>query len=222
MTINYSPRISTDGLVLCLDAGNTKSYPGSGTTWSDLSKNGAVGTLVNGPTFSSINSGVLTFDGVDDRINVMNSIPSLSELTIELFLRTSVVDSTQNIFLDQLSSLRYEITNTNKFNIHLGTGSAWIYTFLNSSTTIVANTWYHTAWTWSGSTAVIYVNGVAENSLNNAAASSGTGLITLGQHTPDTSYAWAGNMSNVKIYNRALSASEIQQNFQALRGRYGI
>jgi hypothetical protein len=222
MTINYNPGIVTNGLVLCLDAGNPRSYSGSGTSWFDVSGNGAIGTLTNGVTYSSSNSGVLTFDGVDDRVNVVNSIPSLSNLTIELFLRTAVVDGTQNIFLDQFLSLRYEISTGNKFNIHLGNGSAWAYTFLPSTTTVVANTWYHTAWTWNGSTAVMYVNGVAENSISNAAASSSTGLITLGQHTPDTAYAWAGNMGSVKIYNQGLTAAQVLQNFNAQRGRYGI
>ena len=69
MSINYNPRIVTDGLVLLLDAGNTKSYPGTGTTWTDISRNGNNGTLTNGPTFDSANGGSLVFDGVDDYVN---------------------------------------------------------------------------------------------------------------------------------------------------------
>lgn len=222
MSVGYNPSIVTSGLVLCLDAGNPRSYSGTGTVWNSVSGNVSTGTLTNGVTYSSTNTGVLVFDGVDDRVNVVNSLSSLSNLTIELFLRTAVVDGTQNIFLDQFSSLRYEISTNNKFNIHLGNGSAWAYTFLPSTTTVQANTWYQTAWTWNGSTAVMYVNGVAENSLTNAAASSGTGNITLGQHTPDTSYAWAGSMGSVKIYNTALSADQVLQNFNAQRTRYGI
>jgi len=222
MSIGYNPSIVTSGLILCLDAANKRSYPGSGTVWTDVSGNSYVGTLTNGVSYSSNNQGVMTFDGVDDRVNVVNNISALSNLTIEIFLNTSVVDGTQNIFLDQFLSLRYEISPTNKFNIHLGNGSAWAYTSLPSSTTVVANTWYQTAWTWNGSTATMYVNGVAENSLSSAAASSGSGNITLGQHTPDTSYAWAGNMGSVKIYNVSLTAAQVSQNFNAQRGRYGI
>ena len=221
--ISYNSSIVTSGLVLCLDAGSPRSYPGSGTIWSSVSGNVATGTLTNGVTYSSTNTGILVFDGIDDRVNVVNSIPSLSNLTIELFLRTSVVDGTQNIFLDQFFSLRYEISPiTNKFNIHLGNGSSWAYTTLPSTTTVVANTWYQTAWTWNGSTAVMYVNGVAENSLSSGAFSSTTGNITLGQHTPDVSYAWAGSMGSVKIYNTALTSDQVLQNFNAQRGRYGI
>lgn len=222
MGISYNPGIVTNGLVLCLDAGNPRSYPGTGTIWKDVSNNTAVGTLTNGVTYSSNNAGVLTFDGVDDRVSVVNSLPALSNFTVELFLKTTVVDNSQNIFLDQYFSLRYEINGNNKFNIHLGTGSGWVYTSLPSTTTVVANTWYHTAWTWNGAAATMYVNGLAENSISNGAASSGTGTITLGQHTPDTSYAWAGSMGSIKIYNRGLTADEVMQNFNAQRGRYGI
>ena len=72
MAFNYSPNIITDGLVLYLDAANTKSYPGSGTTWRDLSKSQLNGTLTNGPTFNSSNGGSIVFDGVDDYVNLGN------------------------------------------------------------------------------------------------------------------------------------------------------
>lgn len=222
MSLSHGPLIATSGLVLCLDAANIKSYPGSGTAWNNISGNTATGTLTNGVAYSSANSGVLVFDGVDDRVNVVNSISSLSNLTIEVFLKTSVVDGTQNIFLDQALSLRYEINSNNKFNIHLGNNSSWAYTNLPSTTTVAANTWYQTVWTWNGSSAVMYVNGVAENSLTSTAFSSGSGNITLGQHTPDTAYAWAGSMGNVKIYNVALTPDQVTRNFNAQRGRYGI
>ncbi len=67
------PNIITNGLILELDAANRKSYPGSGTTWTDLSGNGNTGTLTNGPTFSSANGGSIVFDGVDDYVNCGNA-----------------------------------------------------------------------------------------------------------------------------------------------------
>ena len=66
MALSHSPSIVTNGLVLCLDAANSKSYPGSGTTWTDLSGRGNNGTLVNGVGYNSGNLGSLVFDGVDD------------------------------------------------------------------------------------------------------------------------------------------------------------
>ena len=72
MALSHSPRIVTDGLVLCLDASDPQSYSGSGNTWSDRSGNGSNGTLTNGPTFDSDNKGSLVFDGVNDYINFGN------------------------------------------------------------------------------------------------------------------------------------------------------
>ena len=66
MGLSHSPSLVMNGLVLCLDAGNSKSYPGTGTTWTDLSGNGNNGTLTNGPTYSSANGGSLVFDGTND------------------------------------------------------------------------------------------------------------------------------------------------------------
>ena len=70
MAFSFSPRIVTDGLVLYLDAANQRSYPGSGTTWSDISRGGNNGTLVNGPTFDPGNGGSIVFDGVDDYVSI--------------------------------------------------------------------------------------------------------------------------------------------------------
>ena len=73
MGVFAGPEVVEDGLVLALDAGNTKSYPGSGTTWTDLSGNGNNGTLTNGPTYSSSNGGSIVFDGVNDFVDISNS-----------------------------------------------------------------------------------------------------------------------------------------------------
>ena len=72
MGLSHSPRIVTDGLVFCVDAGDKMSYPGAGTTWTDLSKNRNNGTLTNGPTFNSANGGSIVFDGTNDYANMSN------------------------------------------------------------------------------------------------------------------------------------------------------
>ena len=93
MAFNYSPKIVTDGLVLCLDAGNPNSYPGSGNTWKDLSRGRNNGTLVNGPTFSGANGGSLVFDGVNDynqHINLQNFINQ--DITISLWVNFTVLN----------------------------------------------------------------------------------------------------------------------------------
>ena len=91
MSLNHSPKIVTDGLVLCLDAASRKSYPGSGTTWFDRSGNGNNGTLTNGPTFSSDNGGSIVFDGTNDYVNCGTTLGNFgtSNFTINFFFKTS-------------------------------------------------------------------------------------------------------------------------------------
>lgn len=73
MAFSFSPRAVTNGLILSLDAANTRSYPGSGTVWTDLSRSGINGTLTNGPTFNTANGGNIVLDGTDDYVNCSNS-----------------------------------------------------------------------------------------------------------------------------------------------------
>ena len=95
MSLFHSPRIVTDGLVLCLDAGNTKSYPGSGTTWTDLSGRRNNGTLTNGPTFDSANGGSIVFDGTNDTVSIpasANQVFGTGDYTLEWWSKTSDTD----------------------------------------------------------------------------------------------------------------------------------
>jgi hypothetical protein len=85
MSIGYGPRVVTDGLVLALDAADTNSYPGSGTTWNDLSGNGNTGTLTNGPTYSSDNGGSIVFDGTNDYVPLVNNLGDPQQFTIEFW-----------------------------------------------------------------------------------------------------------------------------------------
>ena len=96
MALSHSPKIVTDGLVLCLDAGDGKSYSGSGTTWYDRSGNGNNGILVNGPTFDSNNRGAIVFDGVNDHVSIPNSsslqLSNNQSFTISYFVNLNRID----------------------------------------------------------------------------------------------------------------------------------
>lgn len=212
----------TNGLILYLDAGVSSSYSGSGTNWNDISGSGLVSSanLLNGVSFNP-SPASLSFGGSTDRVTINNTIPSLSNFSIELFMRTSNLDGSQDIFFDQFSSLRFEI-NSNRYRIHLGSGGGWAFTDHVGNTTLVPNAWYQTVWTWNGSSSILYLNGNQDSIRTYGAASSGTGAINIGQHSPDTSYNWDGNIGIIKIYNRALSSSEVTQNFSAFRTRFGI
>jgi hypothetical protein len=228
ITTGY-PKISKDAIVydtnllLNYDFKNKATYPGTGTSVNNLSSTSSTGTI-NGAIFNS--AGYFTFTGASDsdRIIIPNPGVAFSNFSIEGWIRPQVLDGSQDIWFDQFGSLRGEISN-NKFNIHLGNGSTWFFTTQLSNTTLSANQWYHFIWTWSSSTTTsrIYVNGNEDTTpLNHGTArTSGTGDIHLGNHTPG-GYRFTGNLGEVRLYNKALSAAEVSKNFNATRTKYGV
>jgi hypothetical protein len=232
MGIQYNPRIVTDGLVLALDAGNTKSYPGSGTTWTDVSGNGNTGTLTNGPTYSSANGGSIVLDGVNDYVNSGTGLALSGSWTISGFVRSSVSSAIQVIIgRTGDSSTSYAqnyviyINTNNKFRCGTDADS---YKYAESTTTMITNTWYYVTGLYNATTKIlsIYINGNFEGSstaLVGNPTTAGAQYITLGANDGLTiANRLTGNIPKVSIYNRALSATEVSQNFNALRSRFSI
>jgi hypothetical protein len=223
MGINYNPRTVTDGLVLALDAANIRSYPGSGTTWTDLSGRGNNGTLTNGPTYNSANGGSIAFDGVDDKVTFPNNtISTSSGMTVEVWFKTSSGTKYQDIFdLDDAYGV-WIVTNfsaSGKINTSFNTISAGYMT-----ADYVANNWYQVVLSGSGTSNFMYLNGVQVATASQTVASSiNLNTARMGNVDGDRASEYlVGNVSCLKLYNRALSAAEVQQNFNALRGRFGI
>jgi len=226
MASHSGPDIIEDGLVLALDAANTKSYGGSGTTWSDLSGNGNDGTLTNGPTFSSDNLGCIVFDGSDDRVDgVHNSELNLTnDLTVECwFRRTGGRSDWVRVFgKGDYSNRTYGLwyhDNSNYFLYQRYGGSSNMNIMSNKS--VVLNTWYHMVGTSSGSNHTLYVNGVnVETASDSSTFYSSSDPYKVGYGNAHLTHI--GNVSNCRVYNRGLSEAEIKQNFNALRRRFGI
>ena len=222
MGLAHSPRIVTNGLVLCLDAGNTKSYPGSGTTWTDISRNGNNGTLTNGPTFSSANKGAIVCDGTDDYI-VLPTSASLNfttgDFAFDCWFLTDVIANSLTIFGIP--------TNTTLQNRNVGA----FLDYYNSQTSqnhpltdnLLTSTWYNVVITRTNGTIKGFLNKDLKFTLlsNNATHNfSGTGI---GRRTiSPLGFYWDGQIAVVRIYNAGLSDSQVEQNFNATRGRFGI
>jgi hypothetical protein len=228
MALAHSPKIVTDGLVLCLDAANPKSYPGSGTTWTDLSGNGNNGTLVNGVGYSSDNKGVLTFDGVDDYVNLVSAslLPvGTSDRTIIAFVKTPT--SFPEAYLHVIhwgtantsQAFGLAIFNNGGLNTHPW-GSA------PSQGTVQTGTDYCLAVSYTHSSTLhkFWINGISQGSGVARSINTGTTQARVGARISDPIEDWGpnGRIYNIMVYNRALSESEIQHNFNALKGRYGI
>jgi len=236
MAFNYSPKIITDGLVLCLDAANTKSYPGSGTVWSDLSRGGNNGTLTNGPTFNSANGGSIVFDGVDDRVDCSSNNLSSgnSPFSVTAWVNTNLTTRELLFGLDDESHLDINAYQVNGTTISFHRFNSFVmYAPIGSFTTGEVQ---HVAWTYNGTTmnesnAKMYVNGVLltnyqfsynagpfnydfNTNINNFISNKYTNYSSASQYT--------GNLYGLQLYNRALSSTEILQNYNATKSRFGL
>ena len=211
-----------NGLTLCLDAGNTKSYPGSGTTWTDLSGGGNTGTLTNGPTYSSANGGSIVFDGTDDIVNT--SYVSSNAFTWSVWFKTNVVSSGyRNIISIPTPNYILLLMDSGTPNLGFWTSDALSGQSL-STPTISVNTWYNVVFVREGNSITngykIYVNSVSYGSANTGIWSTSS-TISFGGRTDATQFL-NGNIAQASIYNRALTAAEVSQNFNALKGRFSI
>lgn len=209
-------RIVTDGLVLNLDAGYRASYNGTGDTWFDVSGNGNNGTLVNGVGYTADNGGALTFDGVNDYATITNNSLPTGDYTINCWVKTpSVIPVTQyDVIISTSQYFWYLAIYLDKFTIDNNDGT------FRFGSTLSASTWYNVTVTRSGSTDTAYINGVSQGTNTNSAALSGNWEI--GRYAYSPSHYWNSNIALVSIYNKALSTQEVQQNFNLLKGRYGL
>lgn len=225
MAINVRPGIVTSGLVLNLDAANTKSYPRSGTTWTDLSGNLLNGTLANGPIYSPLVGGNIVFDGTDDRVTINhNSLLNFSTgLSIACWYRTTVgVDS----YLTTKTNDSYYLgigpsgTTANKMSLFLnGTSGGWFQSTANANT----GNWTHVVATWTGGVSSIYLNGVLDSSGSRPGTlQTGTATMYIAYRADGLGSPLNGAIANFQLYNRALSSIEVLQNYNATKTRFDL
>jgi len=240
--------VVTNGLVLALDAANTKSYPGSGTTWNDLSGNNYSGSLVNTPTFNSTNGGGIVFNGTNQYGNLPISFANVSSSTCVFNLSFSSVDTAVRGIMGygnatttygcyvRLTSSGDGIPSSGNARLQfrvLDTGVSVNNTIIGS-TNITANTNYNIAFVMLPSSYKIYINGVEEtlsvfSGLNNGkwvgnGITATSTAIALGSQFYNNVYQnyFAGILYTTQIYNRALSSQEVLQNYNALKSRFNL
>ena len=222
MGFSRGPKIVTDGLVLALDAGSKKSYPGSGTTWTDLSGNGNDGTLTNGPTFSSDNGGAIVFDGTNDRVECPNVNPS--SISLEFWFKwTNLNDawliSNQTGYGNNNNGYLFRIDYPSYacyFRAGYDTG------YIQCASSITLNDWYHFVGVVSTDGSRLYKNGVSVSTAAGITIDyTGVTGLTIGSDRAGV-VRTAGDMSNIRIYNRTLSAQEVLQNYNAQKSRFGL
>ena len=233
MGISRGPKIVSSGLVLCLDAANKRSYPGTGTTWTDLSGTGKNLTLINGPTFSAGNMGSIVFDGTNDYA-VVNPVSAFNIYCISMWFKpTTIINS-----VSAYKPLIHFKSSTSKY-ISFGDTTNRVAneyitivqepgdkrTAVNDGGSLSAGVWYNIVFNYESSQYNIYIN----NTLKSTTIGSSTGNVPL-ITDPDFIYlnSYEGtsgyldsSLSMCMIYNRALTAAEMLQNYNATRVRFG-
>jgi hypothetical protein len=227
-TLSGGPNIIVDGLVMYLDAANRYSYVSGSTAWNDLSRGGNNGTLINGPTFNSANGGSIVFDGINDYVNLGNPLTlSLNmNITLSTWINSTTLFSSQNFppFIIKGINVSYMLFGnslTNQIRIRIGDNN--IANAVDSISTISSNIWYNVVGTYDGNNIKIYINGVLDNQKARIGTiPTGSDNIIMGFNPSGEALVYNGRISNTQIYNRALSAQEVLQNYNATKTRFGL
>ena len=230
MSYNNGPKIVRDGLTLCLDAANYKSFVSGSTTWYDLARPGFTGSLINGPTYTGSNQGALIFDGTNDYVSLpSSSLASSSQMTFALWnFGQSITNPRSVIYFENASGIR-------TLNVHLtyhgtiyfdagngsgNTGGAFdrINKGVTASELFGWQYWVFTKNATAG-TMRIYRNGELWHS---GGGSAPIGASVTGSLGASLSIGWyhVGHIGMAKLYSRELSAAEIRENYNATKGRY--
>jgi hypothetical protein len=232
--LDSNQKIVSNGLVLNLDAAQKRSYPTSGTAWTDLSGNANNGTLTNGPTFDSGNGGSISFDGTNDYVNFGNpsSLNFTGSMTCSCwFYRES--SATTNLRILSKGGGGASTTENGFSFFGSNTNISWsltnnaVRTIINTGDILNIQTWYNIVGVCdkTTNTSTLYLNGslITSASLNNTGTMAGTLSFNIGRNSASTgSLYWVGNVSSTLIYNRAISATEVSQNYNAIKSRFGL
>ena len=229
MASKGGPDIVENGLTLFLDASNIRSYPGSGTTWSDLSGNGNNFSLINGPTFSAANLGSIVFDGVDDYLQISSLVWDYNNnFTIQFWFTPSSLGGANGYGLffngnPGLNTNRVQIAGNSDGSIYLNTvGSTLGDDFVSAAGLVSVGNWYNFAAIRNSGVLTVYLNGVSVASGNeNYAVSQQSNLYVGFVRSSGALWYLNGRMSSILINNRSLSVNEVLQNYNATKSRFG-
>jgi len=248
--MKFGNRIVTDGLVFAVDAANPISYPGSGNAWNDLTPNKNNGTLTNGPTFNSANAGSIVFDGVNDKVIGTNSTllsfgdgSTDSPFSLSAWIYMDDTSLTNPIIGKYRShspfrgEYSFQIANQ-KLLLQCVGGATSIRVRRDSNSTLSTDRWYNLAATYNANGTdegiVLYMDGEVLPSSGFSQDGSYVAMqragdpseLTIGVLLDEGNTNFQSNMdgkiSNAQIYNKELSASEVLQNYNALKGRFGL
>ena len=240
MSVIYGTSVVSSNLVFCIDPANSKSYSGSGTTVNNIGGNRTSCTLVNGVAYSTSNLGSFVFDGTNDYISIPSQNDaqapltgygsfngaSNSAFTLEIWIKTSQIAGSisynaPGLIARDNGDIYSNLTLYNGYVYFTHYDGAW-QSNLKSTTMVSNNAWHQIVYVNnSNSTGSIYVD-------NNVEVT-GSSAVSAGSYFAPNNIGWgysgqyfSGSIGSVKFYDKSLTAAEISQNFDALRGRYGL
>jgi len=228
--------IVTDGLASIVDAGFTPSYPKNGTTFYDI-RGTSNGTLTNGPTFSSSDGGSIVFDGTNDSVS-FNNLPTgfqagITNYTISIWFKLITKKEAPLLEMGDTNGdykrIMFWLTNDSPKNRLYALGASNNGGYRYSSVYLDLNTVYNAVYTYNntGTVSKLYINGVEDTGLTNQTTN---GLLTTLANTwrigadsvYNQSYCQNANIYNVLLYTKTLTSSEVLQNYNAQKGRFGL
>jgi hypothetical protein len=232
MGIAYNPKIVTNGLVLCLDAANTKSYPGSGTTWTDLSGGDNAATMFGSVPFSTDVAPCFDFatatggSAASSSLGFTfgsNMIPTTGDFTFSCWVKNPNASAGQTGLFSNAGGADGYRFGVGLNGIYVLIGPTYTEFGISFSSTLSSSLWYNVVAVFSRNTAsiLLYLNGVFQGSNGIPASQTAMQNGAPGLVRSPCCGIYTGKLANFSAYNRALTAQEIQQNFNALRGRYG-
>jgi len=240
MAFHRGPKTVTNGLILYLDAANVRSYPRAGTTWNDVSNSNNNSSLINGPTFINTNAGVISLDGTNDWVSIPGSTAIYtSNFTWQSFhYFKSGGDFLQGMWWSEAGGfgknflMAYANTDAGSTYIRIDTPSTVYYstatgTLYNGFTSTagpIVGKWVLTTIVKNGTSFSLYWNDAIlmwNVTISNWSIPYTSQAIAFGSRN-DNSFSSNMNISNILMYNIALSTNEIFQNYNALKSRFGL
>ena len=231
MSGKVGPSVVTDNLIFAVDAANLESHVSGSTLWKDQTPNGNDGTLTNGPTFSLADAGALEFDGSDDYVELGSidssnplSLYGQNEFSIEVWINSDLTGDDYQRIIDKSDAG----SGTNGWSIFQRPSNKFIYLYIDVTGVSTyqdngasSGIWRNYLWTRKSTTTKLYVNGslVDTEYVTKSVPSDTTGM-RIGSWNHSTGREYNGKIANIKIYNKTLSAEEILQNYNALKGRF--
>lgn len=220
----FAVSLVQQGLILNLDAGNPYSYAGAGTTWYDTSLNNYTGTLTNGPVYSNTNGGIIVFDGSNDFVDLTGITLSISgNAARSIFTWVKTTYTGLQGFISTGTPANSQAFNLVKYGSYVGVMGYNNDFYPSSGKYIADGVWHYVGATFDGTNIRTYVDGVLDNTSGTFTYST-TGqnnYVGRSNHTGNENFI-NGSMGNAQIYNRALSAAEVLQNYNATKGRFGL